>query len=65
MVDKKQMYTRKEVEEIIYNVVESIWEDNLGFDFELWLNDQGKNWNWWANSHLFNTYLDEFVESFL
>ena len=43
MLDKKQMYTRAEVIELLATVLEDYESSKLYDGFEEWLNDQGKN----------------------
>lgn len=65
MLNKKQMFTRNEVKEIIWDVLEAFNNEPVEFWFEERLNDRWLNSNNWANFHLYDEYIDDKIEVFL
>jgi len=61
MIEKKQMFKREEVCNIIEDILMTWY--NLQTEFEKWLNGSWLNNNNWANEHLRYEWLEEFINN--
>lgn len=60
-----KLYPTSKVREMIWEAIEYMDGKELNMEFELYLNNLGKNWNNWDNENMREEFEIELVDSFI